>query len=108
MGPFDSGITPEDLQKRSPRPFESPWGTLAMVAGPDGPVCVPAVCPHLEGPLAEGTVAEGQIVCPWHLWSFSLEDGGCLSPSEGLGHRIQRFRAAPGPLGTFLVEPRPA
>ena len=108
MGPFDSGITPEDLQKRSPRPFESPWGTLAMVASPDGPVCVPAVCPHLEGTLAEGTVAEGQIVCPWHLWSFSLEDGGCLYPPEGLGHRIQRFRAAPGPLGTFLVEPRPA
>jgi nitrite reductase/ring-hydroxylating ferredoxin subunit len=108
MGPFDCEITPEDLQKRSPRPFESPWGALALVAGPGGPVCVPAVCPHMEGPLAEGTLAQGQIVCPWHLWSFSVTDGGCLDPPEGEGHRIQCFQVTPGPRGTFLVEPRPA
>jgi len=41
------------------------------------------VCPHQEGPLAEGTVEEGRIVCPWHGWSFDpLTGTERLNPSE--------------------------
>ena len=106
MGRFDSGITPEDLQKRSPRPFESPWGTIALLTTPDGPACIQAFCPHMEGPLTEGTVAEGRIVCPWHLWSFSMDDGSKLRPQGGDPCAIDVFTVALGPSGTFLVEPR--
>lgn len=34
-------------------------------------------CPHAGGPLGEGTLQEGCVVCPWHQWNFNLETG-CL------------------------------
>ena len=33
------------------------------------------VCPHRGGPLAEGTLEEGKILCPWHAWAFDLKTG---------------------------------
>jgi NAD(P)H-dependent nitrite reductase small subunit len=32
-------------------------------------------CPHKGGPLCEGAVAGKHVICPWHDWTFSLEDG---------------------------------
>jgi nitrite reductase (NADH) small subunit len=33
------------------------------------------VCPHRGGPLAEGFIEHGKIVCPWHQWEFDLATG---------------------------------
>lgn len=33
------------------------------------------VCTHLGGPLHEGTVRDGCVVCPWHGSTFRLADG---------------------------------
>ena len=35
-------------------------------------------CSHLGGPLAEGTLGNGGIICPWHGSRFNLEDGSVL------------------------------
>src|SRR5262245_61213225 len=32
-------------------------------------------CPHAGASLSGGTIEEGYITCPWHYWSFSVEDG---------------------------------
>ncbi|MCE9594507.1 MAG: Rieske (2Fe-2S) protein [Planctomycetes bacterium] len=37
--------------------------------------CVQAFCPHLEGPLFEGSLASGVITCPWHGWRFDVTTG---------------------------------
>ncbi len=29
-------------------------------------------CTHREGPLSEGTLEDGVIVCPWHFGQFDL------------------------------------
>ncbi|MBG6184377.1 nitrite reductase/ring-hydroxylating ferredoxin subunit [Arthrobacter sp. CAN_A214] len=34
-----------------------------------------SVCNHLGGPLEDGTVKDGCIVCPWHQSMFRLDDG---------------------------------
>lgn len=34
-----------------------------------------ATCTHLGGPLDEGTVEDGCVVCPWHGSRFDLADG---------------------------------
>ena len=34
-----------------------------------------AVCAHAGGPLAEGTVVDGCVECPWHGSRFRLSDG---------------------------------
>ena len=33
------------------------------------------VCPHRQGPLAEGWMEDGRVVCPWHAWAFDLRTG---------------------------------
>jgi nitrite reductase/ring-hydroxylating ferredoxin subunit len=37
-------------------------------------------CTHRCGPLSEGTVAEGQITCPWHRSRFDVHTG---KPTHG-------------------------
>jgi nitrite reductase (NADH) small subunit len=33
------------------------------------------VCPHRGGPLGEGTVERGKVVCPWHGWAWDAKTG---------------------------------
>jgi nitrite reductase/ring-hydroxylating ferredoxin subunit/uncharacterized membrane protein len=35
-------------------------------------------CAHLGGPLSEGTLKDGSVVCPWHGSEFALDDGRVL------------------------------
>src|SRR5207244_446149 len=35
------------------------------------------VCPHEEGPLAEGWLEGDTVVCPWHGYDFELTTGRC-------------------------------
>jgi len=33
------------------------------------------ICPHRGGPLAEGMLEGGKVLCPWHAWAFDLGTG---------------------------------
>jgi nitrite reductase (NADH) small subunit len=35
-------------------------------------------CPHRNGPLADGIIGAGKLICPLHAWKFDLETGHCL------------------------------
>ena len=39
------------------------------------------VCPHRGGPLAEGIIENGKVVCPWHAWEFDPISGECATVS---------------------------
>lgn len=39
-----------------------------------------ADCPHAGGPLEEGAICNGHIVCPWHKGTFALANGDLLEP----------------------------
>jgi nitrite reductase (NADH) small subunit len=46
------------------------------VANVDGTIGVlDGVCPHEEGPLSEGSVEAGRVVCPWHGYAFDIRSG---------------------------------
>lgn len=32
-------------------------------------------CPHAGASLSGGTIEDGCITCPWHYWTFKLDDG---------------------------------
>ena len=32
-------------------------------------------CPHKQGPLTEGLVGDGKVICPLHAHKFNLETG---------------------------------
>ena len=40
------------------------------------------VCPHEGGPLGEGSIEGGRIVCPWHGYAFDLQSGVSEQDSE--------------------------
>ncbi len=44
------------------------------------PLALNNVCPHRGGPLAEGTIEGGKVVCPWHQWTFDLATGVATDP----------------------------
>ena len=41
-------------------------------------------CPHRQGPLAEGVLGSGRIICPLHAHQFNLETGAGNEPTECL------------------------
>jgi nitrite reductase/ring-hydroxylating ferredoxin subunit len=38
---------------------------------------VSALCPHEDGPLADGWLEGETVVCPWHGFDFDLSNGEC-------------------------------
>lgn len=51
-----------------------------LLARQRGRVCALAhPCAHLGGPLSEGTLKDGSVVCPWHGSEFALDDGRVLN-----------------------------
>lgn len=51
---------------------------LAVFHGPDGRFhATGPTCPHEDGPLAEGWIEGGAVVCPWHGFDFDLGTGRC-------------------------------
>jgi nitrite reductase/ring-hydroxylating ferredoxin subunit len=54
--------------------------TDTVVARQHGRLCALAhSCAHLGGPLSEGTLKDGSVVCPWHGSEFALDDGRVLN-----------------------------
>ena len=52
--------------------------TLAVFNGGDGCFyAVSALCPHEDGPLADGWLEGDVVVCPWHGFDFDLDTGVC-------------------------------
>lgn len=49
--------------------------TLCVATVQGKPVAVDNVCPHRGGPLAEGSIEHGKVICPWHQWEFDLATG---------------------------------
>lgn len=39
-------------------------------------------CPHRDGPLGQGWIEGGAVVCPWHSWSFDLTTGKAEYPVD--------------------------
>lgn len=51
-------------------------GRPLCVANVDGAIAVlDGTCPHDGGPLGEGLVENGRIVCQWHAYEFDVHTG---------------------------------
>jgi nitrite reductase/ring-hydroxylating ferredoxin subunit len=42
-------------------------------------------CPHRGGPLSQGDLEGGEVVCPWHGARFALETGAIKAPPAAVG-----------------------
>lgn len=57
---------------------------VAVFRGRDGALfATQALCPHRQGPLADGMVGGGRVVCPLHAYDFDLATGVSRSGACG-------------------------
>lgn len=55
------------------------------VANVDGTICaLENTCLHQGGPLGEGVIEHGKIVCPWHGWEWDPKTGQGPAPGAKL------------------------
>jgi nitrite reductase (NADH) small subunit len=46
------------------------------VANVDGTICaLENTCLHMGGPLGEGVIEKGKVICPWHGWAWDPTTG---------------------------------
>lgn len=58
------------------REFEISPERVICVANVNGELsALDNVCPHRGGPLGQGFIEGGKIVCPWHGWQFDARTG---------------------------------
>lgn len=50
------------------------------------------ICPHKGGPLADGTIENLSVKCPWHGAIFSIENGAGISGPCGGGVKTYPVR----------------
>ena len=63
-------------------------------------------CPHQGGPLGEGLIENGFVVCPWHGYEYAPQDG---SPPGGYDDRVESFPLEQREDGIYVaVEPTAA
>lgn len=55
---------------------------IALAHTANGFFALDNTCPHRGGPLGEGDLIGGEVVCPWHLWGFDLATGVCAGNPE--------------------------
>jgi len=53
-------------------------------------------CSHLGGPLSEGTLKDGSVVCPWHGSEFALDDGHLINGPATLNQPCLEVRERGG------------
>ena len=50
-------------------------------------------CPHRQGPLSEGVMGSGRVICPLHAHRFNLQDGAGAEPNECVKvYRVEELR----------------
>jgi nitrite reductase/ring-hydroxylating ferredoxin subunit/uncharacterized membrane protein len=67
---------------------------FVAVAVDDGVHVLENRCTHRGGPLAEGSVADGCIVCPWHGSRFALVDGRVVAGPASIPQPAYETRVA--------------
>jgi nitrite reductase/ring-hydroxylating ferredoxin subunit len=75
---FTPVVAESELEPDRPRLAEVGGERFVLVRHGGGVYALAETCSHLGGPLAQGTLEDGGIVCPWHASRFNLGDGRVL------------------------------
>jgi NAD(P)H-dependent nitrite reductase small subunit len=76
MADFVTVAKLQDLPEGISKAFQVGTKTIAVFHRPGGQFfAIDDYCPHMGASLAEGTVEDGVVACPWHGWEFRLSDG---------------------------------
>lgn len=91
-----------DLVEGKIKPFHLENGDLIILIKRGQEVyALDGVCPHRGGPLDEGSLENGCVVCPWHGWRFDLKTGECLN---AIGEDLKRYPIEIQGTKVYLIE----
>jgi nitrite reductase/ring-hydroxylating ferredoxin subunit/uncharacterized membrane protein len=82
------------LPEATPTKMTAGINDLVVVRVGDTVHAMHAVCAHAGGPLAEGTVVDGCLECPWHASRFRLTDGHAVQGPTVYDQPSYELRAA--------------
>ena len=68
----------DDLRDGKPHRVDADGTPILLLRQGDQIRAIGATCPHLGGPLEEGTIDGDTVTCPWHGSVFSLADGALI------------------------------
>ena len=82
--------------------------SVAIFRDGRGIAAISNLCAHQNGPLGEGRLRDGCVICPWHGYEYRLRDGCAPAPFT---ERVATYRlrlegetilldTRPNPLGT--------
>jgi nitrite reductase (NADH) small subunit len=81
--PFIRVARTTDIPLGKGRLIESSTIPVAVFNGGQGRFyAVSALCPHEDGPLADGWLEGGAVVCPWHGFDFDVTTGSCRAADD--------------------------
>ena len=69
---------------------------VALFRTPEGFLAFDDACPHAGGPLSEGVLDDGVLVCPWHGFRYDTGTGACLIGDEFPAARRREVRLEAG------------
>ena len=69
---------------------------ILLVRAGDKILALPAECPHYHGPLEQGVVNHGRLVCPWHEATYGMSTGDLLEPPSFFALPAYDVRVAEG------------
>ena len=76
-----------ELDERGRARFSHGGRTYAVFSVDGRPVVVDDACPHRGGPLSQGLIRDGAVICPWHWYAYDLRTGECRTTDQ---YEIQR------------------
>ena len=79
MGRFVKAVSLADVPPGASTVVEVEGKEIALFNQGGTVYALSNTCPHAAGPLAEGTVEEGKVECPWHGAQFDLKTGASSS-----------------------------
>jgi nitrite reductase/ring-hydroxylating ferredoxin subunit len=77
MSEFIDVADVNDLAVGRVRPVVAGVRKIALCRTTAGFFALDNTCPHRGGPLGEGDLIGGELICPWHLWGFDVATGIC-------------------------------
>lgn len=72
---FVAVMAEADLAEDAPMQVQCDGAAVVLIRHEDQITAVGQWCSHLAGPMSQGWVYRGQLVCPWHGSRFSLKTG---------------------------------
>lgn len=83
------------------RVFRVGESNVALFRTRDGQVfATQATCPHRGGPLADGLLGGGKVLCPLHNFAFDLATG---QPVENTCTKLRTYPVRVTPAGDILL-----